>query len=136
MKILSEILTPVSILILSGVMVFDRLVPRHVAVPEPLPVAAVNGVALGRDYAPILVSTYGDAWLAAARALEEGKPVAEAQKTLQDAWKQARVRAFADHVAPRFTLVLPEGAEPSTPQERARVVQLWRDFARGLNKGR
>jgi hypothetical protein len=134
MKTLKEILTPVAILILAAVVLFDRLVPPHV--PAPAPVPAVDGRVLGKAYAPVLLSTYSDAWLAAARTLEEGKPVAEAQKTLQDTWKDARIKAFTDHVASSFALILPEGAEPSTPEKRAQVVEIWRDFARGLKGDR
>jgi hypothetical protein len=99
-------------------------------------VPTVSGQALGRAYAPLLLASYSDAWLAAAKALEEGKPVAEAQKTLQDTWKEARVKAFTNHVASSFALILPEGAEPATPEQRTEVVKLWRDFARGLTATR
>jgi hypothetical protein len=129
-KNVKDLLTPVSILILAGVLLFDHLVPRPV--PTPAPVPTVNGRVLGKAYAPILLSTYGDAWLAAAKTLEDGKSVAEAQKSLQDSWQNARVKAFTDHVASSFCLILPEGTEPTTPQKRAQVVELWRDFARGL----
>jgi hypothetical protein len=134
MKTLKEIVTPLSVLILAGILLYDRMVPRPVAVPAPVP--AVSGLALGKAYATDLLSTYGEAWLAAARSLEEGGSVADAQKALQDSWKEARVKAFADHVGSRFALVLPEGSEPASPEKRAQVVQLWRDFARGLQGDR
>jgi hypothetical protein len=82
-----------------------------------------------------LLATYADAWLAAAKTLEEGKPIAEAQKTLQDAWKAARVKAFSEDVAPVFAVVLPEGTEPTSPDKRAQVIDLWRSFAKGLKGG-
>ena len=121
-------------LIFTVVAFFDHRIQRPVPAPSPVP--AVNGQVLGRAYAPLLLASYGDAWLAAAQTLEEGKSVAEAQKTLQDTWKDARVKAFTDHVAPSFGLILSEGAEPSTPEKRAQVVELWRDFARGLKGDR
>jgi hypothetical protein len=130
MKTVKDLLTPVSILILAGVLLFDHLVPRPVPTPPPVP--AVNGQVLGKAYAPILLSTYGDAWLAAAKTLEDGKSVAEAQKSLQDSWQDARVKAFTAHVASSFSLILPEGTEPTTPQKRAQVAELWREFAQGL----
>jgi hypothetical protein len=130
LKTLKEILTPLSVLILAGILVYDRMVPRPV--PAPTPVPAVSGLALGKAYATVLLSTYGEAWLAAARSLEEGSSVADAQKALQESWKEARAKAFSDHVGTRFALVLPEGSEPASPEKRAQVVQLWRDFARGL----
>jgi hypothetical protein len=102
----------------------------------PAPVAAADGVALGRSYAPVLASTYGDGWTAAADSLEKGGTVGDAQKALQDTWRDARERAFAARAVPAFARVLPEGAEPSTPEKRAEVVKLWRDFARGLKGGK
>jgi hypothetical protein len=134
MQALKKFLTPVSILILSGVALFDHLGPHRAS--APMPASSVDGVVLGKAYAPALVSTYGDAWMAAAKALEDGKPIAEAQKALQDTWKDARIKAFTSQVAPSFARVLPEGAEPSAPQKRAEVVELWRSFARGLKRGR
>jgi hypothetical protein len=130
MKTIKDVVAVVLILVLGGVVLFDRLAPRQA--PAPLPVPAVSGQVLGRAYAPLFLASYSDAWLAAARVLEEGKPVAEAQKTLQETWKDARVKAFTNHVGSSFALVLPAGAEPTTPEKRAQVVKLWRDFARGL----
>ena len=130
MKTLKDLLTPLAVLVLAGVVGFDHLAHRQAPTPPPVP--TVNGQALGRAYAPLLLASYSDAWLAAAQTLEDGKPVAEAQKTLQDTWKDARVKAFTNHVGSSFARVLPEGAEPTTPEQRAEVVKLWRDFARGL----
>jgi hypothetical protein len=136
MKTMKEILTPASILLLAGVALFDHLAPHLLPAPAPAPAPSVEGVVLGKAYAPVLLSTYGDAWQGAAKTLEAGKTVAEAQETLQGMWKEGRVKAFTDHVASSFSLVLPEGVEPTTPEKRAQVVKLWRDFARGLNGGR
>ena len=96
----------------------------------------VDAVALGRAYAPVLAGTYADAWLAAADTLERGGSVAQSQKALQDAWTAARVRAFKARVAPAFSMVLPEGAEPADAAERLRVAATWRAFASGLRKAR
>jgi hypothetical protein len=141
MKMWRSILTPVSMLILAVALFVDHRIPRPVPAPAPVPtpvvvpVPTVNGQVLGRAYAPLLLASYSDAWLAAARTLEAGKSVAEAEKTLQDTCKNARVRAFTEHVAPSFGLILPEGSEPSTPEKRAQVVELWREFALGLKGG-
>jgi hypothetical protein len=89
-------------------------------------------LALGRAYAPRLVDTYAEGWLAAAKAIEEGKPVVEAQKALQETWKDARAKVFAAEVQPGLSLVLPEGTEPADPRKRSEVAGLWRAFARGL----
>jgi hypothetical protein len=132
LRTLKELLTPVMILILVGVILYDHFVPRPT--PAPAPVPAVNGVALGRTFAPVLASTYAVAWQAAAQALEEGKSVADAQKVLQDTWKAERVKAFATEVGQGFGIVLPEGTEPTDPAKRAQVVELWRSFAKGLTE--
>src|SRR4051812_9408533 len=128
MKTLKDALMPVAMLLLTATVLYDHFSPRHVAPPTP----TVNGTALGKTYGPVLLSTYADAWLAAAKVLEEGKPIAEAQKTLQETWKAARVKAFTEDVTPVFSVVLPEGTEPTSPDKRAQVVELWRSFARGL----
>jgi hypothetical protein len=134
MKTLKELLTPLSVLVFTVVAFIDHRIQRPVPAPSPVP--AVTGQVLGRTYAPLLLSGYSDAWLAAAQTLEDGKSVAEAQQTLQETWKDVRVKTFSNHVAPSFGLVLAEGAEPSTPEQRARVVKLWRDFASGLRGDR
>jgi hypothetical protein len=134
MKTFKEYLTPLSVLIFTVVAFIDHRIQRRV--PPPSPVPAVTGNVLGKTYAPLLLASYSDAWLAAAQTLEKGNSVAEAQKTLQETWKAARVKSFTDHVAPSFGLIIAEGAEPSTPKKRAQVVALWRDFARGLRGDR
>ncbi len=96
----------------------------------------VDGAALGRAYAPAVVSTLSDAWSAAADALAQGKTVSGAQAVLQDTWKANRVSAFTAKVAPGFTKVMAEATEPKDPTQRAEVVALWRGFARGLKGGR
>jgi len=135
MQILKEYLTPLAVVLLAGVMLFDHYSPREPG-PSPAPAAAVNGVALGRAYAPSLASTYADAWVSAAQALEEGKGVGDAQKALQETWHEARLKAFQAEVQPGFALVLPEGTEPADPAKRAQVAELWRSFAKGLKGGR
>jgi hypothetical protein len=132
MRFLKEYLTPLAMLVMSGVMLYDHLSPRVGPAPDP----TVNGATLGRAYSSVLVSAYADGWLAAAKTLEEGKPVAEAQKALQDTWKDARVKAFKAEVQPGFSLVLPEGTEPTDASKRAQVAELWRAFAKGLKGGR
>jgi len=97
---------------------------------------SVDARALGREYAPVLASTYADAWVAAARVIEGGGSVAHAQEVLQQTWKEARVRAFRSRVDPAFSRVLAEGAEPADAAERARVAALWRGFAAGLKGAR
>jgi hypothetical protein len=132
MRIFKDLLAPLAVIMLAGVLLYEHLSPRVVPAPDH----AVNAVALGRTYAPVLISSYADAWLEAAKTLDEGKSIAEAQKTLQDTWKDARIKAFKAEVEPGFALVLPAGTEPSDATKRTQVAELWRSFARGLKGGR
>ncbi len=127
-----DFLTPTLLLILGGVVVYDHLVPREsLVVPS-----AVNGKALGRKFAGTVAASFGDAWSSAADVLEQGKPMADAQAAMQAMWQDGRAKAFSTQVAPEFSKVLGEGAEPTEPGKRAEVVKLWRDFASGLKGGR
>jgi len=126
-----DVLTPVAVLLIGGLVAYDHLAGR-----EPAAGPAVNGRAVGRAFAPTMAPRFGDAWLAAADALEKGKTVAEAQATLQATWQESRAKAFAAVVAPEFRKVMPEGSEPTDPARRAEVIKLWRDFASGLKGGR
>lgn len=105
-------------------------------VGKPARPAFTESVTLGKAYAPFVVTTYADAWLAAANALEDGKNVSETQETFQTTWKDGRTRAFQEHVAPALQALLPEGTEPTNPAARKRVADHWRAFARGLRSGR
>jgi hypothetical protein len=126
------VIIPVAIVIISGDLHHGRVSTRPVAAKG----AAVDGMALGKAFAPVLASVYADAWMAAAGDLEQGTSTVEAQKTLQKTWKDGRVKAFMTRVAPSFSIVLPEGSEPTSPEHRARVVALWRSFAGGLKGGK
>jgi type IV secretory pathway TrbL component len=107
------------------------------APPAPTPgPAGVDGVAIGRAYAPKLVATYATAWDQAAGALETGKTVGDAQKAFQETWAAERAKAFAADVEPGFSRVLAAGQEPADPAQRSAVTRLWRDFAKGLRGGR
>ena len=131
-KAFKNVATPAALLLMAGLIVHDRLtVAEGGSTGRP-----VDGAALGRAYAPVLASTYADAWLAAARSIEEGTSVAEAQRVLQTRWSVARIKAFRTQVQPGFSLELPEGTEPAGPTQRARVAVLWRAFAAGLKDGR
>ncbi len=133
MRLLKDFLTPITVLILAGVVAYDRVTPRTTFQAGP---PAVNGEALGQAYAPVLAAGYADAWVAAADALEKGASVGESQKTLQTAWKDARVKGFRKDVLPGFAVVLPEGTEPNDAAKRAQVADLWRSFAKGLRRAR
>ena len=127
-----DFLTPFLVLIMAGVVVYD-----HSLLGERTGAQAnVNGKSLGRRFAASLGSSFGDAWLAGADALDQGKSMGDAQAAMQANWQAGRGKAFATQVAPEFAKVLDEGAEPTDPTQRAAVVKLWRDFAAGLKGGR
>ena len=120
-------------LTLVGLVAYLAINPRSSTPAGP---TVVDGAALGRAYAPAVVSTLAGAWSAAADALAGGKTVVEAQTVLQDKWKADRSAAFTAKVAPGLVTVLPEATEPKDAAQRAEVVALWRSFARGLKGGR
>ena len=78
MRALQTVLTPLSILVLAGVLLFLHFAPAPTAPVQP----TVNGVALGKSYAKTLAATYAEGWDLAAKTLEDGKSVADAQKAL------------------------------------------------------
>jgi hypothetical protein len=92
----------------------------------------INPTALGRRYAPYLIDSYAEAWVDAAKVVEDGGSISEAQKTLQERWKETRIRSFSEEVGPAFSYVLPEGTEPNTDRKRSQVAVLYRQFAKGL----
>jgi hypothetical protein len=134
MRGLKDYATPIAVLILAAVMLFDHCTQITVVPSDPS--VNIDAGALGKAYATDLVATYADAWNAAATTLEQGKTVSEAQKALQDTWKDGRTKAFKAKVEPALSQMLPEGTEPADAAKRAQVVQLWRAFAKGLTKAR
>lgn len=131
-QFLREYLTPLCVVALAAVVAYDHLAaPRSPAAP-----AALDGRALGHSFAATVAPDLAVGWAAAADAIEQNKPMADAQAALQSAWQAARIKSFSARVAPGFALVLPEGTEPTDPAKRAEVVKLWRDFAAGLKGGK
>jgi hypothetical protein len=122
-------------LALAALLAYDILSRIHHEGTTPAP-TAVDGAALGRAYAPTVVSTLADAWTAAADTLAQGKSVVEAQAALHASWEASRAKVFVSNVAPALAKVLPEGSDPKDDAQRAEVVALWRAFARGLKGGR
>ena len=131
-RLIRDFVTPALVFCLSGVVLYD-----HLEVHAPRTVApGVNGKLLGRNFVGPMAASLGDAWTSAADILEQGKAVGDAQAALQVRWQEGRSKAFAGLVAPEFSRVLKEGAEPADPAQRAAVVKLWRDFAAGLKGAR
>ena len=133
MKSFKDLLLVAMGLAIGGLATFVVIDVRSHAPAAP---TAVNGAALGRTYAPMVVSTLSDAWIVAADALAQGKTVTEAQTILQDKWKVDRGAAFTAKVSPGFARVLTEATEPKDAAQRAEVVALWKSFASGLKGGR
>ena len=131
MRILRAMAAPVFILLLSTVLLYDRLKSDVLAETDP----TSNAVALGKSYGPVLLTTYADGWIAAAKALENGKTVAEAQDVLQSTWKEERIKAFRARIQPQMGLLLSEGTEPASLDQRSQVSKFWRNFATGLKEG-
>lgn len=125
---LAPLFSPIPVLLLCGIILYDHFDRR----PGPPAPAAVDGQTLGKAFAPQLAASYAAAWTAAAAALEGGQTVTQAQAVLQQTWQAGRSAAFSRLVAPHLAAVLPEGTEPATPGQRAAVVNIWRDFAKGL----
>ena len=125
--------TPTFVVMMASVVAYDHLLIHSDSLPIP---PSINGRNLGRAYAPVVVSTLADGWLAAAKAIEDGKSIVDAQKALQETWHDGRTKVFAAKVAPDFARLLASGQEPKDAEQRAAVVKLWRDFAAGLKGGR
>ena len=136
MKTFKDWLTLGLAMALAAVVTFEVVTRMPHAAPSPSPAPVVDGVKLGKAYAPQVLSSLSDAWNAAADALAQGKSMAEAQAVLQQSWQSARAKAFTASVAPEFSRVLAEATEPRDAAQRAQVVSLWRDFAKGVKGGR
>ena len=128
-KSLRDILLTALLLIAGASVVQDRLTNDHAAAASP---RVINAAALGKSYRFMLATTYADGWVAAAKALEDGKTIQEAQQMLQDTWKKSRNETFRTQLRPSFTKILPEGTEPASAEQRTRVATFWRSFAAGL----
>jgi hypothetical protein len=98
--------------------------------PAPAPVA--DGRKLGRAFVAPLAESLADGFDAEAKALDDGKTVAEADAALKQAFHDARNAAFARQAGPAFAEVVPEKSEPKDDATRKAFAKLHRDFAAGL----
>ncbi len=128
-KSLRDILLTALLLIAGASIVQNWPTNDHVAAASP---QELNAVALGTAYRSMLANAYAEGWVAAAKALEGGKTIPEAQQVLQARWLDARNEAFRTRLKPSFTRILPEGTEPVSAEQRTRVATFWRSFAAGL----
>lgn len=117
-----------------GVLIYLQLRERPVG-PVPIPDSKVNGVAVGKAYAPALLDSFAAAYEAAAAKLEKGGTMDESSTVAADTFKQDRVESFVKIVGPSLTKVIKPGTEPRDEEHRAEVVKFDRDFAKGLRAG-
>jgi hypothetical protein len=99
--------------------------------PGPAP-PTVDGRKLGRAFVAPLAESLADGFDAEAKALDDGKTVAEADAALKQAFHDARNAAFARQAGPAFAEVVPEKSEPKDDATRKAFAKLHRDFAAGL----
>jgi hypothetical protein len=120
-----QVLNIVAVLALVGVVGWQHFGPKPASVADTY-------YSTGKTFVPILGSTYGDGWIAAADAMEQGKTVADCQQIIAGTWKDKRVAAFIQNVTPVFQAVMPEGQEPGDPAKRKAIAEMWRSFGKGL----
>jgi hypothetical protein len=103
---------------------------------DPLapPPADARFIPLGKRYVPELGQAYAEAWNEGAKALDAGRPVAEALQTVSKVWDAGRVRLFNRLVTPEFSKVVAESksAPEMSDADRAALARAWRGFAAGL----
>jgi hypothetical protein len=99
--------------------------------PPPAPVVDPEGVALGRAFVAPLASSLADGSDAFAAAIEGGKSVDDADLALKATFQASRTAAFSATVAPAAAKIVTDGSAIDDAA-RARYVQFWRGFSRGL----
>lgn len=95
-----------------------------------------EGVTLGRSFAPRLAGSLADGFDRGAELIEQGKSVKEADDALKQVFSDARQRAFKAQAAPAFEAIVPSGLEPKDDASRKAYAVLFRDFAKGLRRGK
>lgn len=85
---------------------------------------------LGNEYAKVIVDTYADTFDESASMIAAGVSKTSVDKDFDQRWRNRRTAAFAS-IAKEFATIAPDGREPNA-DERARLAQAWKDFARGL----
>lgn len=101
--------------------------------PAPGPAPTDKFGKLGRDFGSALLTTYGDTMEESASMLAAGVARKAVIGDFGKRW-QARREKAGEASASEFAGITPDDREPQG-DEKARLVQAWRDFARGV-KGR
>lgn len=98
--------------------------------PTPNPVPTDKFGKLGNEYAKVIVDTYADTFEESASMIAAGVSRTSVDKDFDQRWRNRRTAAFAS-IAKEFAAIAPDGREPNA-DERSRLAQSWKDFARGL----
>lgn len=107
--------------------------PTPTPTPQPGPAPTDKFGKLGRDFGTSLLSSYGDTMEESAAMLAAGITRKAVIADFDKRWKARRDKS-SDVPASEFAKITPDDREPQG-DEKARLVQAWRDFARGV-KGR
>lgn len=103
----------------------------HPGPPSPV---AIDFKALGAEYAAELGPSYAPAWKGFAADLRNGKPLADATKTVNDVWSKNREAIFKAKLQPALSSLIPDGTteDKVTPAQRAAMAKAAEDLAEGL----
>lgn len=104
--------------------------PTPPPAPTPNPTPTDPFGKLGYDYARAIATTYAETFEESASMLAAGLPKSTVNSDFDKRWKKRRDLAFAG-IAAEFARVAPDDREPNG-DEKARLSQAWRDFAKGL----
>lgn len=105
-------------------------VPTPTPAPTPSPVPSDPFGKMGYEYAKAIASTYAETFEESASMVAAGLTKSAVAADFDKRWKKRRDLAFAS-VAAEFAKIAPDEREPSG-DEKARLTQAWRDFAKGL----
>ncbi len=107
--------------------------PRPPAPPAP-PAPETEIEKAARAYAQGILEATAQGWEAAALELEKTATVRDALAKGAQVQYEQRLQSLRKNVTPVFNRVLPEGQEPTTPEQRAAAVKAYRDLATGLRR--
>lgn len=91
-------------------------------------------VALGKEYRSDVATTCGQAWIDGSKQLAGGSKVSDALEAVNQAWTKGRTDLFTAKVAPKFSAIVPEGADEATinPIQRSALANAWEEFGKGV----
>lgn len=104
--------------------------PTPPPAPTPSPAPTDPFGKMGYDYGKAIATTYAETFEESASMLAAGLPKSTVNSDFDKRWKKRRDAAFAS-VAAEFARIAPDDREPNG-DEKARLAQAWREFAKGL----